>query len=235
MGRRQTFVATVLNDCAEWLTTSATLSMPNSATALRLRSSQAGDATVSSGTHTVEVCYISADSGYVGRELCYVASLDGTNYVNLPFAAQAINNMEAITGGLSEVSIGNITLENSGNANLIYSQITAGGNKSLGAFYMVPVSHTAYMGEDCEWDAGAINQSMDARLRATVRTSDRSLIGRYLFQANAFLAAGERHSENLPGLKFPAGSRIKVSAIPGATTGSPRMDASFSLIILADG
>jgi hypothetical protein len=76
---------------------------------------------------------------------------------------------------------------------------------------------------------------MDTRLRATVRTSDRTLIDRYLFQANAFLAAGERHSENLPGLKFPAGSRIKVSAIPGATTGSPRFDSSFSLIILADG
>ncbi len=231
MGRRTSFTAGVYNDCVEWLSNSASVVWPNSSTALRMKSSQAGDSATGSGTSQVEIIYISADSGYVGQELTYATSMNGTNYVNLPFRAQAINNFEAIDGDGSETSLGNITIENSNSATTILSQITVGGNKAMGAFYMVPASHTAYLDH---WDCGAIQNTMDARLRATVATYDRRLISRYLFQGNAYLAADDRETEKIDGQSYPAGARIKVSAIPGSTAAGIRLDASFYIIVLED-
>lgn len=232
MGRRTSFTASVYNDCAEWLSSSASIVLPNSAAALRFRSSASGDTLAGSGTREVAICYISADSGYVGQEIQYVTSTAGAGYINLPFHAQAINNFEATAGGSSEVSLGNITVEDSGSPTTIYSQITAGGNKALGAHYMVPTSYVAHL---VHWDVGAVQQTMDARLRATVMTCGSAMVtDRFIFQGNAYLEAGGREREDLSGLRFPAGCRVKTSAIPGSVAAGNRFDSSFYLLVLED-
>ena len=231
MGRRaQGWQTNELNDIVEFLANSSTLTDPTTSTSLWLSSTQAGDTAAGSGTQQVSICYISADSGYQYQQLCAPFSMQGTARVQLPFTAHAIQWMEAMTGGGNETSLGNITITDSAGT-IPYEQISAGGNKSLSARFMVPDSHSAYISE---WDAGAISNTMDVRLRATTSTSSRSLNDRYLFQLSMYLPQNSRESEQAPFLRFPARSRIKVSAIPGGASAGVRADASFSIIVLAD-
>lgn len=231
LGMRSTFVGGVLNDLCEFMTTSATFPELTGAEPLQIVSTSSQDAPGGTGTSVVEVTYISADSGSAYHERVRRITLNGLTPVPCSFTAHAIQHMEATSGGADEVSVGDITLRHTNSTGLLYEQITAGGNKSLSGRYMVPDSHSAFLQD---WDGGAINQDMDLRLRATVTTTSREAIGRYLFQATARTALNTRFEENLPYLKCPARSRIKVSAIPAATVGSPRCDVNFAIIVLQE-
>jgi hypothetical protein len=139
--------------------------------------------------------------------------------------------MESVDGGSLEVSAGTINLRKTGTPTTIYEQIVANGNKSQSARFTVPVGYTGYV---LDWSAAAIIATMDTKLRATTKTLTRDNNTRYLFQERIFLAIGQNYTSNLNYLKYKAGSTIKVSAIPGATAGNPKCDASFTILIVAD-
>jgi hypothetical protein len=230
MGRRATFNSTsVLQDVGEWLLSTLDL-LPelNGTEAMEIVSSNAADAHPSgNGTRSVRIRYL--DTNYDRTSLD--VTLNGTTPVSLGgFRALFIYGMEALTGGGSEVSVGNIDLRLNG-AGAIQERISAGGNKSLTARFMVPDGYTAYCPA---WQVASINTTQDARLRATVETDSRLLTTRYLFQDLQFVGAGITAQVILPWLKYPARCKIKISTLPGATGAANRIDASLDLLLVED-
>ena len=82
------------------------------------------------------------------------------------------------------------------------------------------------------WFASAIGNTMDFRLRGTVFTDDRSLSPGFHFQQSAYLSAGQNISVPFEFLKFPSGSEVKVSAVPGAAPAGNRCDTSFNFLFI---
>jgi hypothetical protein len=230
LGRRSNWAdAATMHDLCEFLTTTAgqqTFIPVTTADQLDIVSTSANDTSAGTGTRTVEVTYLDAS----GNIQITTVTLNGTTAVPLTgIAATAILWMEAVTGGALEVSQGTISLRKVGAPTTIYEQIVAGGNKSMSGRFRVPTGYTAYL---VAWDGFAINQTMDIRLRATVKTLDRTVSTRYVFQDNMFLATSSNSTRPMPFLKYPAGATIKISAQAGATGGTPRCDASFTVIII---
>lgn len=232
LARRAGFTSTaVLNDIKEYANGEALHAiLPNGSTALVVKSSDANDvATTGTGTRTIKITYL--DSTGVLTTTADI-NMNGTTEVatGLTTAIQEVLWMEAISGGTSEVSAGNITLQVTG-AGQVYDQITAGGNKSMRGMFAVPLGYTGYL---VDWDASAINTTQDLRLRATVQSHDRSLGTRYIFQHTSFLSSGQIMSEGDKCMRFPALAKIKVSTIAGATAVANRVDCNFTVIIIQD-
>lgn len=228
LARRASFVNnSSLHDIGDNLTTAITHPVLTGVEALEIVSDSAQDdpSPAGTGTYTVRIDYIASDY----TEAQYVATLNGTAAVALPFAALWINGMEAASGGSSEVSAGNISIRATATPTNVYARIAAGGNKSMPGAFMVPDGFTAYMKD---WDIGALAQQMDGRIRAQATTLSREYNDRYLFQGNSLVNAGESREETLPWLKVPERARIKISAIPGGTAGTVRCDGSFSLLLM---
>ena len=232
LGRRAGFNSTsVLQDLGEWLGTGGggidLLPELNGTEALEVVSSSAQDGVLGTGTRTVSLLYLNTSYQFASQ----VITLNGTTPVSLgALRARFIYWMEALTGGTSEVSAGNIDLRIAG-AGAIHERITAGGNKSMTARFMVPDGYAAYTPQ---WNVGAIGNTQDFRLRATVSTSDRVLGTRYNFQDAQFVSAGESFSAKLPWLKFPPRCKIKVSTLAGATGATNRADTSIAITLVAD-
>jgi hypothetical protein len=245
MGSRSAWVNnTSLHDACEFLSTGAgqqEYPVPSTAYQLDIVSSSAQDSSTASGgidgtgVRTVRVVYINnngaiTDTGSI--------ALNGTTGVTAIASNCAfVLWMEAITTDsttIPSVAAGNITLYRNGFTSTIYEQISAGGNKSLSGRFRVPTGYTGYI---LGWEAAAINQDMDTRLRATVSTYARASQQPFLFQDRIYLAlntnSGGGHTNFVP-LKLPAGADIKISAKPGATTGSPRFDGSFTVLLVAN-
>lgn len=230
IGRRASFTASIQNDIVPFAIASGAsiLEMSGSET-LEIVSTNANDTSLGTGIRTVRITYIDA-LNTVGAENTVTISMNGTTPVSLgSVRALAIQWAEAATVGTGSVAAGDITIRQTGSPTNVYEQITTGGNRSLSARYMVPVGRTAYCDQ---WSASAISHDMDLRLRATVRMADRVLVpGVYIFQDATFPASNNvSPSRELLWLAFPAGSKIKLSAIPSATGGSPRSEGSFSLV-----
>ncbi len=228
LGNRTTFANTTgFHDLCEFLTTDLVFTPVTTSSALEIVSTNANDTAAGTGTRSVKITYLN-NSGLLVESPAI--TLNGTTPVPVGFSASAILWMEAWEGGTGTVSAGNITLRNSATPTIIYEQITAGGNKSLSGRFTVPSNCTAYL---LDYDFAAIAQTMDIRLRATVDSYTRqNNNGRYLFQTRKFLAASQNIAQDGRLLKFGAGSTIKVSAIPGATTGNPRCDANFGILLV---
>jgi hypothetical protein len=96
---------------------------------------------------------------------------------------------------------------------------------------MVPDNYKAYVGG---WSLGALGTTIDARLRATVRTNDRSLNDRYLFQDIIFVGAGAHVDEKLGYSKYPARSKLKVSVIAGSAPVGNRVDCALDVLLIQD-
>jgi hypothetical protein len=110
--------------------------------------------------------------------------------------------------------------------------ITAGGNRSMSAHFTVPVGYKGYL---FDWDCSAVGSAtQDPRLRVTCDTLTRSLTNVWIFQDNTFLSAGSYMNLELPYLQVPALGRVKVSTVSSATSNQNRIDAGFSLAIVAD-
>lgn len=232
MGRRAGFNSTsTLQDVGEWLGTGISLFPELTATeAMEVVSSDAQDDATPGGTGawTIRIVYINAAYAIASFDV----TLNGTAVVNLGggFRAHAILWMEVLTGGTSEVAIGNIDLRTVAGA-IVHERISAGGNKSLSARFMVP---DGYSGHINYFSGEAINTTQDIRLRATVRSLDRALNAKYLFQDIMYLGSGTSLVHKIDYLKFPARSRIKVSTIAGATAVGNRVDITFNMILIAD-
>lgn len=220
---------TVLQDVAEFLGTSIN-AMPEltGAESLEIVSSSGSDAVDGTGTRSVKVTYIDSDYGLVTSS---AISLSGTTPVAAGFTARQIISMEAFSVGTNTVSVGTIILRIVG-PGATHEQITAGGNKSLSSHFMVPDGYSAYI---AEWHVSATGTAtQDARLRATTQTGDRSLGTAYILQDNTFASANANSAGILPWLRFPARSRLKVSTISSVAAATNRIDADYSILLVAD-
>lgn len=229
MGRRAGFNSTsVLQDVGEFLATSIdALPELTGAESLEIVSSSANDTAAGTGARTVRVGYIDTSNNLV---VSADITLNGTTPVALAFKANFILWMETTTVGSNTVAAGNIILRIAA-AGATQEQITAGGNRSLSARFMVPVGYHGYI---TGWGINAIGTTQDARLRATVRTRSRTLGTDYVFQSVYYLGAGANASEDLPYLALPGLCKVKVSTIPGSASASNRIDAEFTVLLIAD-
>lgn len=229
MGRRAGFNSTsVLQDVGEWLGTSIdALPELTGVENLEVVSSNVNDTALGTGARTIRIGYIDTSNHLV---VSPDISLNGTTPVAIAFKANFILWMETTSTGSSPVSEGNIILRIVG-PGATQEQITAGGNRSLSARFMVPVGYTGYL---VEWGVNAINTTQDARLRATVRTRSRTLGTDYVFQSVYYLASGANAAEDLPYLQVPALCKIKVSTIPGAAAAGNRIDSEFTILLIAN-
>jgi hypothetical protein len=226
LGKRDTFPdTTTLCDIGEHLTTDATFTELTGAESFEMVSSSANDTAAGTGTRQVHVIY--ADTN--GDMQDTIVTMNGVTPVALTgISATFIYGIEAHSGGSSEVSAGNIDLRLAGGG-AIRARIVAGGNKSLAARFMVPRGFEGFL---VDWDVGAVKQSVDFRLRAQVHSfNGRAYNSRYLFQDTAYLAANTRSANDLPWLRLPALSKIKVSARVDSVT-QVRTDADFTVVII---
>jgi hypothetical protein len=226
MGQRTLWTdATNFHDVAEYLGTTATATELTGAESFEIVSSSANDTAAGTGVRTVEICYI--DAAYAIA--CTTLTMNGTTPVPVGvLGAKMILWMETKTAGTGNVAAGNISLRISG-AGATHEYIKAGGNKSMSGRFMIP---DGFEGLLLNWDTHAIRQNMDCRIRATVNTHDRTLGSVYVFQDNAFMAADSSGEHSLPYLLCPARSKIKVSAITGSTASTPRVDISYSILLV---
>jgi hypothetical protein len=67
----------------------------------------------------------------------------------------------------------------------------------------------------------------------TVDTSDRTLSTVYHFDDNAYMPIDSVAGHELSWLKYPAGCRIKISAIPAAIA-TTRADVSLKIVVIQD-
>lgn len=229
MGRRAGFNSTsVLQDVGEFLGTAIdALPELTGVENLEVVSSSVNDTALGAGARTIRIGYIDTSNHLV---VSPDISLAGTTPVAIAFKANFILWMETTSTGSSPVSEGNIILRIVG-PGATQEQITAGGNRSLSARFMVPVGYTGYL---VDWGINAIGTTQDTRLRATVRTRSRTLGTDYVFQSVFYLASGANASEELPYLQLPALSKVKVSTIPGAAAASNRLDAEFTILLIAN-
>ncbi len=230
LGRRAGFNSTsVLQDIGEFLGTSTDLFPVLAGTeALEVVSSSVNDvAPGGSGTRSIRIVYL--DTSYA---IQYIdVNLNGTTPVGLgPIRMLHVYWMEALTGGASEISAGNIDLRTVAGA-VVQERISAAGNKSLSARFMVPDGWTAYV---THYSASSVGTTNDIRLRGQVSTYDRALNDRFLFQHTVYLGNSQSLSSDLPFFKFPARARIKASTYPGATPAINRVDYNFVVYIVQD-
>ncbi len=220
----------VLGDACEYLDTSQALMNTPTSQQLYMVSTSASDAAAGTGARTVRVVYVD-DSG---AQLVQTYTLNGTTPVAIMDHAIFIQWMEVASTGSSEVSAGNITISSTNGAATVattFDRITAGGNRSLSGRYMVPVG---YHGHLVHWDAAAISTTMDVRLRATVFADDNAISTVYHFLDRVFLGASQNTTQDLEYRSLPAGSVIKISAIPGSASAGNKLDCSFSIIVMKD-
>lgn len=232
MGRRAGFASTTaLNDIKEFgASTNDTFPILTGIEALQVVSSSPSDNATGIGARTVEVMYIDNSNNLITSSQI---SLNGTSAVPAGFTAKFIISMEVTSLGSSEVAIGNIVLQTVAGT-VIQEQITSGGNRSLSSHFMIPSNYTGYL---TSWEGASIvtsgvAQQQDMRIRATV-DDEGNLSTVYHFLDTMFLASGTTSSQvDLPYIKLPQLTKIKVSTISSATATTTRADTSYCLFIV---
>jgi hypothetical protein len=230
LGRREGFNSTsILQDVGEWLGSTFNVFPELAGTeAMEVVSSDAQDDDSPGGTGTRSVRIVYLDTSYV-IQVADVA-LNGATPVGLGAVRMLfVYWMEALTGGSSEVSVGNIDLRTVAGS-VIHERISAGGNKSLSCRFMVPDGFDAYVSR---WEISTIGTSQDARLRATVSSYDHSLISRYVF-VNTYMTASDGSSLRVEDyFKCPPRAKIKVSTYSGATANTNKIQSAISVLLIA--
>jgi hypothetical protein len=220
----------VLGDACEYLDTSqALMNTPTTGQTLYLVSTSASDTAAGTGARTVRIVYLDSN----GLQQVRTDTLNGTTPVSIGTGYSFIQWMEVASLGSAEVSAGNITISSTNGAATVattFEYIKAGGNRSLSGRYMIPSDCHGHL---IHWDAAAIANTMDTRIRATVFADDNSLSSVYHFIDRAFIASGENITQGLEYRSLPANSVVKVSAIPGGAPAGNKLDCSFSLIVMA--
>jgi hypothetical protein len=221
----------VLGDACEYLDTSqALMNTPTTGQTLYLVSTSTNDdgSPAGTGAQTVRTVYLDAN----GVQQVRTDTLNGTTPVSIGTGYSFIQWMEVASVGTGEVSAGNITISSTNGAATVattFERISAGGNRSLSGRYKVP---SCCHGHLIRWDAAAISNTMDTRIRATMFMDDSSLSSVYHFIDRAFLASGANISQELEYRELPAGSIVKISAIPGGAPAGNKLDCSFSIIVM---
>ena len=225
----------VLGDVAEYLDTSQPrLNDVSTGTTYYIRSSSASDDgdPVGTGARTVRIFYLDT----LGDAQRVTVTLNGTTPVSLGSGFSYFLWMEVATVGSSSTSVGNLTISsNAAGApavSEIVEYIAAGGNRSLSGRVKIPTGYTGYL---IDWSAMAIGNTMDTRLRGDYFSDDHtSSPGVFHFLDRAFLASGANATMDLHYEYAPAGSEIKVSAIPGGAPAGNKIDVHFDLLLIAN-
>lgn len=220
---------TDIGDIAHYLDTSqAFINTPSAADTLYLTSTSASDTAAGVGVRTVKITYLDVAGNIQTR----TETMNGTTNVNLGTGHSFILFMESASSGSSASAVGDIYLTRAAGAPAVATtveMIGAKGGRSMSGRIKVPTGYTGYIPR---WDCCAINTSMDIRMRAQVFLADRSLSTEFHFQDTMYLASGQNQVCELPYLKFPADSVIKMAAVPGAAPATNRCDASFDLLLI---
>lgn len=213
-GRKDSLSTTILDDITE--IPSTTVVTNPGGIQCEVVSDDDNDTLAGTGVQKIEIHYLDTN----GAEQSETVNMAGQTPVNT--VATDIDHIQwmhaaQVGGNANEVAIGNISLRNTPGTTT-YEYISAGGNQSLSARYVVPTGKTAYI---LGWQVSAITKKIDFRLRATVKKYDRTLLsGIFLFQDAIVLQdapSGWMKCE-VP-LECPAGSEIKVSGKSAAAGG----------------
>lgn len=233
LGRRKGFTSTsVWNDVKEFDNAVADVPFLAGSEALEVVSDNVNDTAAGTGARTVKIVYIN-NSGALTESAAI--TLNGTTAVATGFTANGILWMENVTVGSNMVSVGNIILRNATDHTTQYEQITANGNKSMSGRFLVPTGFTAYL--NTNWHMSAIGGAdQDTRIRATVNSFDRSLNAGnvFHFQDIMYIPNSMAMEMGVPWIKFPAGCRIKVSTLSSATGNTNRIDANYTVVLIAN-
>lgn len=229
IGRRTTFVAGVLNDLGQFTLPSAAgaqFGIMTATEALEIVSSSANDAAAGTGARTVKITYIDA----LGAETSTTVTMNGTTPVSLgAIRMLAVQYMEVVTNGSGLTAAGNITLRTV-TVGTQWEMILAAYNRSMSAQYMVPVGFTAYL---VYASMSARNQAMDVELLATM-LEDGMAVAAFGTHNAIDIPSNSESNLVLPLHSFPASTRIKWAAVPGAVTGSPRCQVSWSMLVISN-
>lgn len=221
---------TLFGDVARYLDTSQSkVNAPNSATTYYINSTSVQDLTAGTGVDRVRIVYLDAS----GNQQVMTASLNGTTAVSIGSGIAYVQWMESYHSvTASREAAGDLTISSINGVATVATtieMIAANGNRSMSARYKVPTGKNAYL---IGWDSHAINATMDVRLRATVFADDRALANAHHFQDAMYLPSGTADDEELDYLCCPAGSEIKVSAIPGSAPAGNRCNTTFRLLLV---
>lgn len=228
IGQRNGFTSTsILQGLKEYNNGVADFAVTSNST-LDIKSSSASDAAAGTGCRTVKVTYINNSNNLV--ESAAIALNGLTNVVGVLTGVNQVLWMETATAGSGGVAAGNVILSITGGGAAV-GQITAGGNKSRSAIFMIPQGYTGYIKD---WQVSAINNDQDCRLRGTVNSLDRSLATVYHYMSEKYAAANISISPSNLWLKLPALSRVKVSTMSGGTAATVRCNTNFLIILIAD-
>lgn len=222
-GRRAGFTSnSVMNDVKEF--DNAVANNPElSNSSLDIISSSASDAAAGTGVQSVVVFYLDSNNNIVESS---PIPLNGTNLVtNVLTGVNFVLWMETETAGSGGVAAGNIRLRINGGT-VEVEQITAGGNRSMSARFMVPSGYTGFL---FSWNAQSANNDQDCRLRATVNSYDHTLkSGIYLFQDVKLVASNTNSGDTqLPFIPIPELAKVKISTISAGTAGTVKCETSF--------
>lgn len=194
--------------------------------ALEIVSGAAADTAAGSGIRTVLLTYIDPATGFEESD---TVTLNGTTAVSLGAIRMLhLQRMEAATVGLNGKAVGLITLRLAG-AGATIEQILANETQAYSARYMVPTGKTAYARYI---STSARNQDMQTRVMATILENGTSVSHFITHNWIDAPSAGSGNNMKLPYHKFPAGTKIKVAAIPANTTGSPRCTVALTLHVV---
>jgi len=230
-GRRAGFNAiNIPQDIAEYLGLTVDLMTElTGSEAFEIVSSSASDSAAGVGVRTVRLTYIDASDNLVQSA---PFTMNGVTAVPLTgITAHMLLWLQAVTGGTTEGAVGTILLRIAGGG-ATHDQISIGENRSLAGRFMVPVGFTGYVRY---WQVSTIGgATFDTRLKGTVNLLDRTITTRYATQFHAFAEAGQAIVSDLPWVKFPALSKIKLSTTVSAAGAANRIHSDFSVMIVAD-
>jgi hypothetical protein len=200
----------------------------NVGTTYYIRSTSAQDGVGGTGIRSMRINYLDG----LGNRTILIVNTNGTTGVSLGNNISFVQYMESETQGSSGAAVGDITISSVSGAPTVaqtIEKISIGDSRSLSGRVKVPAGFSLYLRG---WRASAIGARMDTRLRGTVFTNDRSLSTGFHFQQPMYLPDGVSDSEVFHYLKFPEGSELKISAIPGGAPAGNRCDSSFHFFIL---
>ncbi len=228
LGRRASFTSTTLfNDVGEGIGSASAELFPvlNGTETIQVISSSASDKNGGTGANSVKITYI--DTNYDIQQTASI-NMNGITAVQIMVGGM----LQFLWGevdsvGSNKTSVGNVTFRTSGLTTL--SRITAGGNKSMDAIFMVPDDYEAYV---YAWSGSSIQNAQDLRLRATVDSYTRELSSVYHFVDNRNTPSNSSFEHDLKSLKFPARCLIKVSTISSSQTAQTRCDCDFLVVII---
>ena len=207
MGERLSMGTTVTGEDI-WHGTATSVPIPvDAGEQLEVISGDAEDGVAGDGVITLRVEYLDA----TGAEQTEDVTMDGlTPVVMTATNIRFVNDMYALTVGVTGVAEGDIEIYQQGDATIIYNMVLAGGNKSLVPHRMVPLGKTLTLKG---WQA---TEAQNKRVALRIRSTDMFgvlLPGVFCFKGTAFIK-NTATGELVLNVTLPALSIVKVSGWP---------------------